>query len=199
MPRPILAEQRMLITRLAVLAALAYATLARPPAYLPEFLELASELAGYVLLVIATLGRVWCLIFIGGNKNKELVTTGPYSVVRNPLYVFNFVGLIGLGLAVEQPTLAAVLAVMFWIHYPAVVAREEAELLRRFGPAYAIYREKTPRWMPRFAQYHEPPEVSVSPLRVRRGIFGAMWLLWAFLLWEVVERLHYWHVIPQLF
>lgn len=192
-------DHRMFVTRLIATMVLAYATLASPPLYLSDVFKVASELMGYVFLVVATLGRVWCLIFIGGNKNAVLVTEGPYSVVRNPLYLFNFIGLIGLGLAVEQPTLAIWLALMFWLYYPSVVAREEAELLERFGSAYVAYQQRTPRWILQLGQYHEPAEISVSPLRVRRGIFGAMWLLWAFLAWEIVEWLHSIHALPQWF
>jgi protein-S-isoprenylcysteine O-methyltransferase Ste14 len=194
----ILTGRRTLLTRLTVAAVLAYAVLASPPDYL-RGLEVVSELTGFLLLGAATLGRVWCVLFIGGAKNDTLITEGPYSVVRNPLYVFNFIGLVGLGLAIEQPTVAVVLAVMFWLYYPSVVVREEAELLNRFGPAFAAYQEQTPRWIPRLQQYHEPFEMSVKPLRIRHGIFGAMWLLWTFLFWEVVEELHYVHAIPLLF
>jgi protein-S-isoprenylcysteine O-methyltransferase Ste14 len=177
---------------------LAYAVLARPPDYL-HGLEIISELTGFVFLGVATLGRVWCLLFIGGAKNEALVTEGPYSVVRNPLYICNFIGFVGLGLAIEQPTMAALLALLFALYYPSIAAREEAELLNRFGAAYVAYQERTPRWLPRLRQYHEPMELSVKPLRIRHGMFGAMWLLWTFIFWEVVEELHYVHAIPLLF
>ena len=46
------------------------------------------EMAGLVLILVCILGRTWCTLYIGGLKKRELVTAGPYSVVRNPLYVF---------------------------------------------------------------------------------------------------------------
>ena len=40
------------------------------------------------MILICILGRTWATLYIGGQKQRELVTKGPYSVVRNPLYLF---------------------------------------------------------------------------------------------------------------
>jgi hypothetical protein len=154
----------------------------------PLWLDLL-ELLGFGLLVVAALGRLWCLSFISGIKNEVLVTDGPYSVVRNPLYLFNFVGAVGLGLAVENPVLAALLAAGFALFYPGVVRREEAALQEAFGGAYARYRMSTPRWIPRWSGYQEPDQWTINPRRFRRGLLDAMWFLWAFMLWEMVEEI----------
>jgi len=42
-------------------------------------------LIGCILVGIASLGRLWCSLYIAGYKNDTLVTLGPYSVSRNPL------------------------------------------------------------------------------------------------------------------
>ena len=55
------------------------------------------EIAGLVLILVCILGRTWCTLYIGGLKKRELVTAGPYSVVRNPLYVFTSIGTAGIG------------------------------------------------------------------------------------------------------
>ena len=52
---------------------------------------------GAGLIFVCISGRTWCSLYIGGRKNHELVTTGPYSVSRNPLYVFSIIGAIGIG------------------------------------------------------------------------------------------------------
>jgi protein-S-isoprenylcysteine O-methyltransferase Ste14 len=40
--------------------------------------------------------RLWCSLYISGYKNSQLITSGPYSLCRNPLYFFSFVGFAAL-------------------------------------------------------------------------------------------------------
>jgi hypothetical protein len=154
---------------------------------------------GYALLVVATLWRIWCALFIAGTKNGELAQGGPYSMVRNPLYIGNFLGAVGFGFAVEQPLLALALGAVFILAYPAVVAQEEANLARIFGARYTEYCARVPRWMPTWSLYREPELVTVPPRFVRKAILDAMWFLWAFGLWEFVEELHKLHLLPTFF
>lgn len=41
------------------------------------------EFAGTVLILICIGGRCWASLYVGGRKNRELVTTGPYAYTRN--------------------------------------------------------------------------------------------------------------------
>jgi protein-S-isoprenylcysteine O-methyltransferase Ste14 len=159
----------------------------------------AAEMLGYALLVVATLWRIWSALFIAGTKNGELAQQGPYSVVRNPLYIGNFLGAVGFGFAVEQPLLGLALGAIFILGYPAVIAQEEANLSRIFGDRYREYCARVPRWLPNWSLYREPELVSVSPRHVRKAILDAMWFLWAFGLWEFVEELHKLHLLPTFF
>lgn len=165
----------------------------------PEWVGHIAEMLGYALLVVATLWRVWCALFIAGHKNGELAGEGPYSVVRNPLYVGNFLGAVGFGFAVEQPLLGAALGGIFVLAYPAVVAHEEEKLARIFGERYRQYCARVPRWLPDWSLYREPELVTVSPRHVRNAILDAMWFLWAFGLWELIEELHALHLLPTFF
>lgn len=185
-----LAARRILLTWLIATPLLAYIVVTVSPWEDSLLGELLLEDVGFVLLVLATLGRVWCLTYIGGYKNDVFLTTGPYSVVRNPLYGFNFLGALGFGLATQHPLVAAVLAAVFVMYYPLVVAREERYLEQRYGEAYLEYKRRTPRWIPDFSLYIEPESCVVRPAFIRKGIFAAAWFLWLFLLWEIVEQLH---------
>jgi protein-S-isoprenylcysteine O-methyltransferase Ste14 len=51
-----------------------------------------------VLIGLAALGRLYATAFLGGFKNQKLVTEGPFSVMRNPLYFFSFVGVCGMNM-----------------------------------------------------------------------------------------------------
>lgn len=175
-------------SRVAVILVFAYAVFVPAPAIITPLLQEFSELLGFGLLAVAALGRLWCLSYIAGFKNEILVTEGPYSVVRNPLYVFNFIGAVGFGLAVENPFLAALLALGFSLLYPGVIRQEEARMAHLFGDSYTRYREATPRWLPRWSSFHEPETWTINPQRFRAGLLNAMWFLWAFMLWEVFEE-----------
>lgn len=176
---------------------LAYVLFGSPPKVLPAWALDLCELLGFVLLSAAAFGRVWCLVFVAGRKNDVLVAEGPYSVVRNPLYVFSFLGAVGFGLTVENPILALLLAVLFGAYYSFVVRREERFLASQFAATFQEYCARTPRWLPDFRQYREPESMTVSPRRIREGIVDAMWFIWAFFLWEILEELHLIGVLSQ--
>ena len=44
------------------------------------------EFFGYSLGLVGIIGRIWSSLFIEGYKTKTLITKGPYSLMRNPLY-----------------------------------------------------------------------------------------------------------------
>lgn len=193
------AGHRIQWSRAILAAALVYVLFGEPPAFLEGWRGEALQLAGYALMVAGSLWRVWCLTFIGGTKDGSLTTTGPYSIVRNPLYVGSFLGVIGFGLAVRLPLLPLALLLMFAALYPAVVANEEKRLEALFGDTYLRYRDATPRWFPRWSLYTEPDSIAVSPRKVRQGILDAMWYLWAYAFVQLLDLLHAHGIVPVLF
>jgi protein-S-isoprenylcysteine O-methyltransferase Ste14 len=94
-------------------------------------------LAG-VILSRYTLGRSFSI----APKATALVTSGIYSRIRNPIYLFGMIFLIGLALIVGRPELLAVLLVL--IPMQIIRARREAAVLEaKFGDAYREYRQRT--------------------------------------------------------
>src|SRR5262245_36127901 len=91
------------------------------PAGFGHGVRIVFEMLGFLLLIIAALGRLWAFAYIGGKKNRELCQEGPYSLTRNPLYLFSFVGVIGASLALQSPALCAVSAVFFLCYYALVI------------------------------------------------------------------------------
>jgi protein-S-isoprenylcysteine O-methyltransferase Ste14 len=193
------ANHRIAWSRALIVAVLLLVLFTAPPAVDAGWLVELLEMLGFALLAAATLWRIWCHLFIAGTKNGELAMSGPYSVVRNPLYLGNLLGVIGFGFAVEQPLLAAFLGLVFVLFYPAVVAKEESQLARIFGERYSAYCAAVPRWIPDWSLYREPAAVTVSPRRMRGAILDAMWFLWAFALWEFIEELRKANLLPTLF
>jgi protein-S-isoprenylcysteine O-methyltransferase Ste14 len=147
-------------------------------------------LAGLVLVGAATVGRLWCSLYISGYKDSELITTGPYSMSRNPLYFFSFLGFVGVGLATETVTLGVVLGFIFLIGYRFVIEHEESKLSLRFGAEYADYCARTPRFFPDFSKFTEPATYLVNPALFRRTMGDVVWFVWLVGIVELVEALH---------
>jgi protein-S-isoprenylcysteine O-methyltransferase Ste14 len=100
----------------------------------------ALALPSFVLLIVARiqLGRSFSL----QAKATALVTSGLYSRIRNPIYVFGGLTVAGAFLYFDQPWLV----LLFVILVPLQVIRaknEEAALTAKFGDAYRQYKAHT--------------------------------------------------------
>jgi protein-S-isoprenylcysteine O-methyltransferase Ste14 len=155
-------------------------------------------LSGLVLVRIATVGRLWCSLFISGYKDAVLITSGPYSITRNPLYFFSFLGFAGIGLATETLSLAIALMTVFGLVYPYVIRREEHVLSSKFGRAFADYCARTPRFFPDLKLFREPESYPVNPRLYRRTMANGLWFVWLVGIIELVEALHEYHVLMPL-
>lgn len=77
----------------------------------------------------------------------RLITTGPYAMTRNPMYLGHLVFLAGLALVTHSPlAVAAAVAHVPW--FSARVHRDELRLQERFGASYDEYCSRVPRWVP---------------------------------------------------
>jgi len=159
----------------------------------------AIDSVALVLLLVACLGRVWCIMYIGGQKNTSVVTAGPYSVVRNPLYCFSFIGALGIVLMTHSITIAALLLVFFIGIYPFVVRKEESNLRRLFGQPYDDYLATTPRFIPSPGQYSTKSAVPADVPRLQRSLFDSGCFVLAFIALSGIRLAHETGLIPVLF
>jgi protein-S-isoprenylcysteine O-methyltransferase Ste14 len=81
---------------------------------------------------------------------KELVATGFYKYVRNPMYVGVLLILIGHFLWFGFWSLLAYAGLAWLATHLFVTLYEEPTLKRKFGTAYENYLKRVPRWIPRF-------------------------------------------------
>lgn len=132
------------------------------------------EQAGMLLIIAAVLGRAWCSLYIGGRKSSELVDTGPYSVSRNPLYLFSMLGVVGVGAQSGSLLLGPILSLAVWLVFRRVIGHEEALLLKVFGKPFSCYCERVPRFGPRFGAWMSPESLVVSPGAVWRTVRDAI-------------------------
>jgi protein-S-isoprenylcysteine O-methyltransferase Ste14 len=154
---------------------------------------------GLALAAIGAAGRIWCSFFISGRKDGELVCEGPYSISRNPLYLFSCLGLTGIGLCTETLTYPLVFLLLFGLYYPSILWREERRLEELFGEAYRSYLNRVPRFWPRLALYQEPQRWLSNPRLFRRHILNDICFVWLAALIELIEGLRRIGVLPHLF
>ena len=84
-----------------------------------------------------------------GLPTSKVVTTGVFSISRNPLYLGVVCFLIGVALAVNLPwVLVLLLPSLVACHY-VLIAPEERYLVAKFGEEYRAYAATVYRWMGR--------------------------------------------------
>jgi protein-S-isoprenylcysteine O-methyltransferase Ste14 len=80
---------------------------------------------------------------------RHLTTTGPYRIIRNPLYVGNMILVVGATLLSELIWLIPISFLWTFSVYSIIVRYEEGRLVQRFEESYREYLLRTPRWIPR--------------------------------------------------
>lgn len=165
----------------------------------------APELTGILFLIgcalagIAVIGRLWCAQYIAGYKDNTLVAEGPYSMCRNPLYFFSFLGAVGVGLCTESLYLTLFLIISFGILYRSIIHTEEIKLKRIFGAPYENYLKTVPRFWPRLSLFHEPKHYEVVPSVFRHAVGDAIWFVIAIGIMELIEALQESGLLPMMF
>lgn len=111
------------------------------------------------LWLIGSLVILWCFrdfTFKGRgtplptDPPRELVITGPYRYVRNPIYVGVALIYMGYFLWFGYWAILIYSALAFIAVHAFVVLYEEPTLKRKFGASYEEYLERVPRWVPKF-------------------------------------------------
>ena len=129
---------------------------------------------GMPFIVIGELLRIWAVGYAGASTRartlgaaRDLVTTGPYGYVRNPLYLGNFLLSLGVCLVANVYWLVAILVIGYFFQYLPIIALEEAYLLESCGSVYQVYRERVPRFIP---QFHSYPDASPHDFSFARAL-----------------------------
>jgi protein-S-isoprenylcysteine O-methyltransferase Ste14 len=148
-----------------------------------------AEILAYLLVGLATIGRAWCGLYVFGRKSKELCQDGPYSIFRNPLYLFTFMGAMGVVLASERILLVIVFGLIYCSYYFLVIKFEERRLTILFGEEYEQYCAKVRRFIPGFRNYQSRERIEINPHLVFKKIAKGMWFFWLFAALEIIKAL----------
>jgi protein-S-isoprenylcysteine O-methyltransferase Ste14 len=112
--------------------------------------------AGGGLYLAGLAGTIWSQLAMGdswriGVRDDErtaLVTCGPYRTIRNPIYSFMVVALVGLALLTPNGVALLAVAILIVALEIQVKLVEEPHLERAHGEAYRRYRARTWRFVP---------------------------------------------------
>jgi protein-S-isoprenylcysteine O-methyltransferase Ste14 len=131
--------------------------------------------AGALLVVTGQSLRLWAVRHIGTisrtrtTRYGPLMTAGPYAIVRNPLYVGNWLLWTGFALWSRLLWMLPIAWMVFFVQYRAIAKWEAAFIRSKYLTAYDEYARHVRAWMPRW-----PPRaalVAVTPLHPWREVF----------------------------
>jgi protein-S-isoprenylcysteine O-methyltransferase Ste14 len=109
---------------------------------------------GVVLTALGETIRLWAVHHIGvisrtrSDRLGPLIDSGPFGLVRNPLYIGNILLWVGFALTARLLWLAPIVLALLAVEYHAIVRWEEQLLESRLGEAYRAYAARVPRWLP---------------------------------------------------
>ncbi len=119
-------------------------------------------------LAVALTGAFWRVITSGyaalgtsGNAKKEAVaaelnTTGPYSVVRNPLYTGRIINFTGIAMLSGSWVFGGFVFLISVLVYERISMYEEQFLIEKFGDEHRKWAERIPALLPRFTGWIKP-------------------------------------------
>jgi len=133
-----------------------------------KFGDSVGDIWGICAIIISFLGLAVRIITVGyaprgtsGRNTKSQVaetlnTTGMYSVSRNPLYLGNFIIVLGITLFIQVWWLALLVWFGFWLYYERIIFTEEEFLRNKFKDQFMEWAKKTPIVIPRFKNWQKP-------------------------------------------
>lgn len=128
-----------------------------------EYENTAVVWAVTAVIFAAGLGlRIWAQQHLHYRLQVKtvLTNTGPYVLVRNPIYIGNTLICLALTVASKELWLLPVTFLTCCVVYHFVVKGEEQALSKAYGEPYLDYLEQVPRWLPRWSSL---PKSSWSP------------------------------------
>jgi protein-S-isoprenylcysteine O-methyltransferase Ste14 len=159
-----------------------------------------SMVVGVALAAVGEFIRFWGVAHAGSLTRAtgsvgapQVIVSGPFAYVRNPLYVGNVFLYVGIGIASNAlvPWLQVAAFLFFAAQYRVIVSLEEEFLEKEFGAGYLEYKRHVPRFLPRLVPYRAVVQEGQRPrwkeaLRSERRTLQAIVLI-------IVPLLSLWH------
>jgi protein-S-isoprenylcysteine O-methyltransferase Ste14 len=193
--------QRMRRRVLAVLVVSLFALLLVGQSMFPpeSIVHETIEMVGILLIFLGIVGRLWSTLYIGGRKSEEVVTGGPYSITRNPLYVFSTLAAAGVGAQMGSLTAMVGFALLCAAAFHIVILREERFLSELMGAPYQAYLARVPRFIPDLSLYNEGDTGSFKPHLLLTTLLDGLVFLIALPVFEMIDSGQLAGTLPVLF
>ena len=137
----------------------------------------SSLVVGFIVAFTGESIRFWGVSYAGSETRTtgkvggtQLVTSGPYGHVRNPLYIGNILMYLGVGIMSNAlvPWLQLIALVYFIFQYAAIISLEE-EYLKRTFENWEDYSSNVPRFIPSLKTFHGTYNLSANFPRALRS------------------------------
>ncbi len=152
-----------------------------------------SLICGFIIALSGELIRLWGVSYAGSETRTtgavggtNLVISGPFAFVRNPLYVGNILIYLGIGVMSFAlfPYLQIAALLFFFYQYNAIVKEEENYLKEKFGKDFEEFVKAVPRFIPRLTPYRnknlvQPPFQLGEGLKSEKRTFQAFFIITA--------------------
>lgn len=158
---------------------------------------------GIFLVFVGIGGRLYATLYIGGMKNagkdgNSFISDGIYSVCRNPLYLFSFIGFVGLLCFKGQILLILLGAIIFLLIYRWTILGEEEFLRQKYGKKYEEFLASSPRFLPKISNFNYPDRLEIQPFFLHKEIARSfVWLVGAFGIY-IIGVLQAFEILPIL-
>ena len=111
------------------------------------------RLVSTVLIILGTILSLYCIRQLGRSFSimasaRELVTAGPYTIIRHPLYGAELVTIVGVVIGHWSP--GSVVLGLVWVGLQIRRAKNEERVLRESFPEYGAYARRVPMLVPGF-------------------------------------------------
>ncbi len=134
---------------------------------------------GLLIVLLGLLIRFFSQGFAGDwMRSSEveayyMLDEGAYSIMRNPLYLGNF--LVGFGFTLTSSFYPVFLlpsySLVFFLYYYLIVKEEESYLEKKFGERFIQYRESTPSFYPNFRKWKSGQFLGRNALRMESSTY----------------------------
>jgi protein-S-isoprenylcysteine O-methyltransferase Ste14 len=120
------------------------------------------------------------------QRADRLNTTGMYSIVRHPLYLGNFLIMLGIMMFTQVGWIVLISVLAFWLYYERIIFAEEEFLRKKYGGIFVEWAERTPAFFPALRRWQRPELPFSFRTVLRREYTGLFVITLSFTALEVV-------------